>query len=983
MITRPLPWLVAALLSHSFAHAAAPASGSGEITLLTTADGAGLPASAVVEDFPLLVRLHRDGFDFSKADPQGADVRFTDAAGAPLAHQIDEWDPAGGTAAVWVRIPRIEGDARQTIRMHWGDPAAAGKSDGRAVFNASNGYLSVWHLGATVADEVGTLESQDTGTTATAGRIGQARHFPGGKGVFCGENITGYPAEDEAHSTEAWFRATGPNVTLIGWGNEPGGRGTKVRMQLRSPPHLRIDSNFSDVQGASRLPLGEWVHVMHTHRGGESRVYINGRLDGEATPQLRIKRPARLWLGGWYHQYDFTGELDEVRVSKVARSAEWVKLQYENQKPQQTLVGPLVQPGNGFAVAPERLELAEGQRIDATLEAGGALKLYWILKRDGREEVVASDRFAYEFVAGRVSGDTTATLEVKAVYPDGVRTKEIPIMIREAIPDPEFTLEAPATWDGRSALELAPRIRNAAALQAAGAGEVKVNWQIAPIAVIKDVRDGKLVLKRAQNSGTMIVTATIDNGGRPVTRSVNIAVTEPATDPWIARAAEPDEKPEDGQFYARDDKNEGTLFYKGSLPEGAGVFLKVRADGKPYAAKTAKTDSNNSYAFEVKLKPGLIRYDVEFGTLDGGTETVLHTAADLVCGDAFLVNGQSNAVATDWGPGEFPETSEWIRSFGSMGGDPKSARWGKASRKTPGDRLAIGYWAYDLARHLVETQGVPVCILNGAVGGTRIDQHQRNPADPAALDTIYGRLLWRVREARLTHGIRGVLWHQGENDQGADGPSGGFGWETYRQHFIELAAAWKVDFPNLQHHHVFQIWPKACAMGIEGSDNRLREVQRRLPSAFSNLSVMSTLGIDPPGGCHYPAEGYAAIARLIAPLVERDHYGKKPASSITAPDLTAARFADRKREEILLEFDQPVVWNDALASEFYLDGEKGRVDSGSASGNVVTLKLKSASPATTLTYLDGASWNAEHVLRGANGIAALTFCEVPLGGPAR
>jgi hypothetical protein len=982
MITRSLPCLVAALLFQSAPAADLPAN-SGEITILTTPEGAGLPASAVVADFPLLVRLHRDGFDFSKAAAKGADLRFTDATGAPLAHQIDDWDASGGTAAVWVRIPRIEGNARQTIRMHWGDPAAAAKPDRQSVFDASNGYLSVWHLGETVADEVGTLESKDNGTTVTAGRIGKARTFPGGKGVFCGEDIASYPAEDESHSTEAWFRASKPNVTLIGWGNEGGGRGSKVRMQLRSPPHLHIDSDFSDVGGVSRLPLGEWVHVTHTHRSGESRVYINGKLDGEATPRLDIKRPARLWLGGWYDNYDFTGELDEVRVSKVARSAEWVKLQYENQKTHPTLVGPLVQPRNGFSVTPERLTVDEGKSATVTLEAGGAQKLYWVLKRDGGEEVVASDRFTHEFAAGRVSGDAAATLQVRAVYPDGVKTKDIPIVIRETLPDPQFTLEAPATWDGRSTIELVPRITNAAALQAAGTGEVKVRWDISPIAVIKAEQADTLVLKRAQNSGRMVVTATVDNGGQAVTRSVDIAVTEPAADPWITRVPEPDEKPEDGHFYARDDKNEGTLIYQGSLPEDGTVFLKVLADGKPYASKTARTDSNKSYAFEVKLKPGLIRYDVEFGTLDGTTETTLHKAGDLVCGDAFLINGQSNAVATDWGPGEFPETSKWIRSFGSMGGDPKSARWGRAIRKTPGDRLAIGYWGYDLAKHLVETRGVPVCILNGAVGGTRIDQHQRNATDPVALDTIYGRLLWRVREARLTHGIRGILWHQGENDQGADGPSGGFGWETYRQLFIELAASWKEDFPNLQHHHVFQIWPKACSMGRDGSDNRLREVQRQLPTAFSNLSVMSTLGIDPPGGCHYPAEGYAAIARLIAPLVERDHYGRKPDASITPPDLTGARFADAKREEILLEFDQPVVWDDALASEFYLDGDKGRVASGSAAGNLVTLKLKSASPAATLTYLDGASWNPKNVLRGANGIAALTFCEVPLGGAAR
>ena len=88
--------------------------------------------------------------------------------------------------------------------------------------------------------------------------------------------------------------------------------------------------------------------------------------------------------------------------------------------------------------------------------------------------------------------------------------------------------------------------------------------------------------------------------------------------------------------------------------------------------------------------------------------------------------------------------------------------------------MQVGYWGVELARRLVENHQVPVCIINGAVGGARIDQHQRNAADPEDMTTIYGRLLWRVRRARLTH-VRAVLWHQGENDQGADGPTGGYG----------------------------------------------------------------------------------------------------------------------------------------------------------------------------------------------------------------
>ena len=167
-------------------------------------------------------------------------------------------------------------------------------------------------------------------------------------------------------------------------------------------------------------------------------------------------------------------------------------------------------------------------------------------------------------------------------------------------------------------------------------------------------------------------------------------------------------------------------------------------------------------------------------------------------------------------------------------------------------------------------------------------------------------------------------------------------------------------------------------MGINGSDNRLREVQRRLPSNFSNMSIMSTLGINPPGGCHYPPAGYAEIARLICPLLERDNYGKSSVTSITAPDLKSACYSSDKKDEIVLEFDQPVKWENALSGEFYLDGEKGKVAFGTAAGNKLTLKLTTASSAQNITYLDSKAWSQERLLRGENGIAALTFCEVPI-----
>jgi hypothetical protein len=238
-------------------------------------------------------------------------------------------------------------------------------------------------------------------------------------------------------------------------------------------------------------------------------------------------------------------------------------------------------------------------------------------------------------------------------------------------------------------------------------------------------------------------------------------------------------------------------------------------------------------------------------------------------------------------------------------------------------------------------------------------------------------MLWRVEQARLTHGIRGVLWHQGESDQGSDGPDGGYGWETYQQYFVEMSAAWKQDFPNLRHYYIFQIWPNSCSMG-NGHGDMLREVQRALPRLYSHMDIMPTLGIKPPGGCHYPLTGWAEFARLMQPLIERDFYGKVPTTSITAPNLKKAYYTSTAKDAIALDLDQPVVWADALASQFYLDGIADKVASGAVSGNVVTLQLKEASAAKKITYLKEMDWSQEKLMIGANGIAALTFYNVPI-----
>jgi hypothetical protein len=338
---------------------------------------------------------------------------------------------------------------------------------------------------------------------------------------------------------------------IAGWGNEE--KAGKVTMQFASPPKIRMDCYWSgaNVTGESRLPLSQWVHLVHTYREGDSRVYVNGFPDGfSSSPKnpLFLKNPVGMWIGGWKDDYWFTGAIDEVRVSGVARSADWIRMQFENQKPLQTLVGTLVPAGNEFAVSMAKIDIAEGKSIKVSAQAGGAQKVYWIIKRDGKETVVATDRFTFYLEAGRVSGDQPFILQFRAVFAGEVKTIDIPVLIRESIPDPVFSLRAPSQWNGRDPVEIVPVIKNLASLKNPGSGTLKYRWTVSGGAVIKKELSDRLVLLRSQFSGNITVGLALDNGGAGSCSEVPVVISEPATDAWGQRVPAGNEKPVENQF---------------------------------------------------------------------------------------------------------------------------------------------------------------------------------------------------------------------------------------------------------------------------------------------------------------------------------------------------------------------------------------------------------------------------------------------------
>ena len=106
--------------------------------------------SSTLTNFPLLVRISTDrlpGFNAATAGANGMGVRFTDAEGTLLNHEIDEFH-ADGDSLYWVSVPRLRSGAKLTV--YW-DPLPGAELpavSASTVWDCAD-YVAVWHFNDT------------------------------------------------------------------------------------------------------------------------------------------------------------------------------------------------------------------------------------------------------------------------------------------------------------------------------------------------------------------------------------------------------------------------------------------------------------------------------------------------------------------------------------------------------------------------------------------------------------------------------------------------------------------------------------------------------------------------------------------------------------------------------------------------------------------------------------------------------------------
>ena len=315
---------------------------------------AGIQANVTLTNFPVLVKLSTaiDGFSYSDFNRQnGGDLRFADANGNLVPHEIDTWDESG-ISTVWVRVPLLK--KKSYITAHYGftgtgDPAAVDPKD---VWD--DDYVGVWHLGES---GLPLKESSETSSDFETSH-GETIHFAtngivGGSVGFPPDGLTNAVVAPDHDALDGFGKFTVEFWTHQDEHKKDAGILAKRNTYNNQAAYYFYDAGTTipfcigtNTAAAAKWcfnqdqTLGDWTHLAYsadmTVTTKNVHGFKNGTMNGwepnveffalmpNCTSDLILGN-----LGATSKDNSFNGRIDEVRISKTVRSPAWVKASHD------------------------------------------------------------------------------------------------------------------------------------------------------------------------------------------------------------------------------------------------------------------------------------------------------------------------------------------------------------------------------------------------------------------------------------------------------------------------------------------------------------------------------------------------------------------------------------------------------------------------------------------------------------------------------
>ncbi len=423
---------------------------------------------------------------------------------------------------------------------------------------------------------------------------------------------------------------------------------------------------------------------------------------------------------------------------------------------------------------------------------------------------------------------------------------------------------------------------------------------------------------------------------------------------------------------------DGSAFISGLISKplyNAVLVTKYRNNilAEKYEQQLNYFEDSARFDFTVPIKAELAMYRIEIAGLnDLGTFTI-KTYDSLLSGEAIIIQGQSNAVAENFGkiPSNPENQSPFIRVWGSGLGNYKK-QWfvadGDAAMYQNGN---AGQWGLRLARKIIGAEKMPIVIFNGAFGGQGIDFFMK---DYPGLYNNYSVLKQRVYETGFQGNIFSVFWYQGETDAML-----GTSTEDYLDKFNALYKNWNEDYPGFLQLFIMQI--KISCFADSEATAKVAEAHRLLALQLPNTILLSTNGLKhlaDGGFCHYEyLFGYKNIGDQLYNLLHSTIY-KSKVKNIESPSVVIIN--QTLPNELTLQFKNAsdnYKWEAGSENEFITHDSTVRITGGMVKGSTLILFLSESKPVEYLSFY-GHMIGGSPCVRNGKGMGIVGFYKMPV-----
>ncbi len=304
--------------------------------------------AANLNGFPVMIELYKDPDLWGVRQVSGNDILFADIDGNKLPHEIELFDQNQSHLIAWVKAD-LAGSTNTVISMYFGSKTASNQQNPSGVWDSN--YDAVWHLSedptegliydSTLNNHDGTPAGAMTSSDQVNGQIDGSLDFDGNDDHITIGQVTSNSWT--AITVEAWIRMedTGDDRVLAkeeGTGSGPyifilGKSGSNLKCRLTTDG---TGGGYTELQPSGGLIVGKWQHIAFTW--SSITTAFKGFIDGANIATLYrdgdsiLNSVENVIIADMsYFARQFRGIIDEVRISRVARSNEWISTQYNNQ----------------------------------------------------------------------------------------------------------------------------------------------------------------------------------------------------------------------------------------------------------------------------------------------------------------------------------------------------------------------------------------------------------------------------------------------------------------------------------------------------------------------------------------------------------------------------------------------------------------------------------------------------------------------------